>query len=202
MTYITPVLNLSAMLLALLILGSGCSMFRTSVQEANVTKPVAKPLYPGNDVTDLCNLAEAVNAELVTAPILAKKNVLVVMGIENRTDEHISTKVITDTIRAKLINAGKASFVDDNRRDAILKELGYQLAGCTPETQTLIGRKSGARYMLTGSLIKITKDTSRQISLSKKGQVYFQLTVEVTDIETGLIAWRTEQERVRTASKP
>lgn len=202
MSYIAHSIKLSAILLSILTLGSGCSAFRASVKEENVNKAAAKPLDTGYDFADLRNLAEAVNSELITSPIMDKKPVLVVMGIENRTDEHIDTKAITDTIRTKLINDGKASFVNESRRDAIMKEQGYQLANCTPDTQTLIGKKLGARYMLTGSLIKITKDTPRQISLSKKEQVYFQLTIEVTDIQTGLIAWTTQKERVRGASKP
>jgi PBP1b-binding outer membrane lipoprotein LpoB len=56
--------------------------------------------------------------------------------------------------------------------------------------------------MLTGSLVKIKKDTPKQLSLSRKEQVYLQLTVEVTDLQTGLIAWTTQKERVRGASKP
>jgi uncharacterized protein (TIGR02722 family) len=124
------------------------------------------------------------------------------MGIENRTDEHIDTKAITDTIRTKLINGGKVSFVNESRRDALMKEQGYQLANSTPETQTLIGKQLGARYMLTGSLIKIKKDTPKQLSLSKLEKVYYQLTVEVTDLQTGLIAWTMQKDRVRGASKP
>lgn len=202
MSTIVPLLKWSSLSLALLVMGSGCSVFRASVQEENVSKAAAKPLDTGYDFADLRNLADAVNTELTASPILANKPILVVMGIENRTDEHIDTKAITDTIRSRLINEGKASFVNESRRDAIIKEQGFQLANCTPETQTLVGKKLGARYMLTGSLIKITKDTPRQMSLSKKEQVYFQLTVEVTDIQTGLIAWTTQHERVRGASKP
>ena len=134
--------------------------------------------------------------------MLAGKPILVVMGVENRTDEHIDTKAITDTIRTKLINSGKASFVNESRRNSLMQEQGYQMANVTPETRVAIGKQLGARYMLTGSLVKITKDTPRQVSLSKKEQVYFQLTVEVTDLETGLIAWTTQKERVRGASKP
>lgn len=184
------------------LIGSGCSVFRASVKNEDVNKAAAVPLDTSYDFADLRNLAEAINNELITAPILNNKPILVVMGIENRTDEHIDTKAITDTIRTRLINEGKASFVNESRRDAIMQEQGYQLANCTPETQTLIGKKLGARYMLTGSLIKISKDTPKQLSLSRKEQVYFQLTVEVTDIETGLIAWTTQKERVRGASKP
>jgi len=188
--------------LSAIAIGSGCSVFRASVQNEEVSQAAAKPMDTSYDFADLRLLAESVNGELASSPVLAKKPILVVMGIENRTDEHIDTKAITDTIRTKLINEGKASFINESRRDTLMKEQGYQLVNCTPETQTLIGKQLGARYMLTGSLIKITKDTPKQISLSKKEQVYFQLTVEVTDLQTGLIAWTTQKERVRGASKP
>ncbi|MEI7880051.1 MAG: hypothetical protein WCI95_04160 [bacterium] len=199
--FITSV-KLSLVVLSALTIGSGCSVFRASVQNEDVNKASAKPLDTGYDFGDLRSLAEAVNSELVSAPVLEKKPILVVMGIENRTDEHVDTKAITDTIRTRLINEGKASFINESRRDALMKEQGYQLVNCTPETQTLIGKQLGARYMLTGSLVKISKDTPKQISLSRKEQVYLQLTIEVTDLQTGLIAWTTQKERVRGASKP
>ena len=188
--------------LSAIVVGSGCSVFHASVQNEDVSTAAAKPLDTGYDFADLRLLAESVNSELVSAAVLDKKPILVVMGVENRTDEHIDTKAITDTIRTKLINEGKASFINESRRDALMKEQGYQLVNCTPETQTLIGKQLGARYMLTGSLIKISKETPKQLSLSKKEQVYFQLTVEITDLQTGLIAWTTQKERVRGASKP
>lgn len=188
-----------------LIIGTGCSAFRASVQNEDVGTASVKPMDTGYDFGDLRWLGESVGLDLLAAPVMdqgGRKPILVVMGIENRTDEHIDTKAITDTIRTKVINTGKASFVNESQRDNQLREQGYQLANCTPETRVLIGRQLGARYMLTGSLVKITKDTPRQVRLSKQEQVYFQLTIEVTDLETGLIAWTTQKERVRGASKP
>jgi uncharacterized protein (TIGR02722 family) len=202
MSQISSTVKLSLIVLSAITIGSGCSVFRASVQNEEVNKAAAKPLDTGYDFGDLRSLAEAVNVELMSSAVLDKKPILVVMGIENRTDEHVDTKAITDTIRTKLINDGKASFINESRRDALMKEQGYQLVNCTPETQTLIGKQLGARYMLTGSLVKIKKDTPKQLSLSRKEQVYLQLTVEVTDLQTGLIAWTTQKERVRGASKP
>jgi uncharacterized protein (TIGR02722 family) len=194
--------KVSLIAVSILTLGTGCSVFRATVQNEDVGKASVKPLDTTYDFADLRLLAEAVTEELADAPVLAGKPILVVMGIENRTDEHIDTKAITDTIRTKLINGGKVSFVNESRRDALMKEQGYQLANSTPETQTLIGKQLGARYMLTGSLIKIKKDTPKQLSLSKLEKVYYQLTVEVTDLQTGLIAWTMQKDRVRGASKP
>lgn len=202
MSHIKATAKLSLVVFSALAIGSGCSIFRASVQNEEVNKAAATPLNTGYDFADLRSLAEAVTSDLTDSPVLAKKPILVVMGVENRTDEHIDTKAITDTIRNTLINKGDASFINESRRDALMKEQGFQLVNCTPETQTLIGKQLGARYMLTGSLIKISKETPKQISLSRKEQVYFQLTIEVTDLQTGLIAFTTQKERVRGASKP
>ena len=194
--------KVSVLVLSAIALGNGCSAFRASVQNEDVVAAAAKPMDTGYDFGDLHLLGDSVANDLMANPVLAGKPILVVMGVENRTDEHIDTKAITDTIRTKLINSGKASFVNESRRNSLMQEQGYQMANVTPETRVAIGKQLGARYMLTGSLVKITKDTPRQVSLSKKEQVYFQLTVEVTDLETGLIAWTTQKERVRGASKP
>jgi uncharacterized protein (TIGR02722 family) len=183
-------------------LGSGCSVFRAKVQNEDVDTAAAKPMDTAYDFGDLRTLADAITTDLIAAPVLADKPILVTMGVENRTDEHIDTKAITDTIRTRLINEGKASFINESRRDTMLKEQGYQLVNCTPETQTLIGKQLGARYMLTGALVKIKKHTPKQLSLSRQEQVYLQLTIEVTDLQTGLIAWTKQKERVRGASKP
>lgn len=202
MSRIMTGIRISVIALAAIVLGNGCSAFRASVQNEDVDTAAAKPMDTGYDFGDLRMLGDSVVTDLVGTPVLAGKPIMVVMGIENRTDEHIDTKAITDTIRTKLINSGKASFINETRRDSLMREQGYQMANATPETRVAVGKHLGARFMLTGSLVKITKDTPRQVRVSKKEQIYFQLTVEVTDLETGLIAWTTQKERVRGASKP
>ena len=181
---------------------TGCSAFRATVKEEDVAKASSQPMDVGYDFGDLRWLGDSIADELMSSDITAGKPIMVVMGIENRTDEHIDTKAITDTVRTKLINSGKVSFINESRRDQVLQEHGYQLANCTPETRAMIGKQLGARYMLTGSLVKIKKDTPRQARVSKQEQVFFQLTAEVTDLQTGLIAWTRQKERVRSASKP
>lgn len=56
--------------------------------------------------------------------------------------------------------------------------------------------------MLTGSLTEIEKDSPRQARVSEKQDVFYQLTVEITDLETGVIAMRKQVQRMRRASKP
>ncbi len=56
--------------------------------------------------------------------------------------------------------------------------------------------------MLTGSLIEIGQESGREVRASKKEDVYFQLTVEITNLETGLIEVTKQRDRLRRASKP
>jgi uncharacterized protein (TIGR02722 family) len=186
-----------------LLLASGCSAFRASVKEVDVA--TAKPMDTGYDFGDLRWLGNSVGDEIIGSELIrnaAGKPIFVVMGIQNRTDRHIDTKAITDTMRTVVLNAGKANFVNETQRDSMLKEKGYQLANCTPETRVAIGRELGAKYMLTGSLVELRKDSPKGIRLSKQEEVFYQLTMEITDLETSLIAWTTQKERARGASKP
>ena len=128
--------------------------------------------------------------------------ILAAMGIQNRTKSHLDMKALSDTISVKLLDTKKMRFVNAARRDDLLREQGYQLANCTQETRSAIGRQLGANYMLTGSLVEIEKSSGREVRVSKKQDVYYQLTLEITDLETGLIAVRKQKDRLRRASKP
>ena len=182
---------------------SGCSMFRGSVAEVNPND--AKMRDAKYDFSDLRKLAQEVSDTLLANPVLAKdtsKPILAPLGIQNRTLDHIDTQALEDTISTHMLDSQQVRFVNTKRRDDLLKEQGYQLANATVETRTAIGKQLGAKYMLTGSLVEISKQSGRQVRVSKEQDVYYQLTMEITDLETGLVAARIQKERMRTASKP
>jgi uncharacterized protein (TIGR02722 family) len=192
---LTAVLGLALM--------SGCTMFKYSVQEREVGKDA--PLTAGYDQSDLLTWGSQMATEILAHPFPpagVEKPILVVMGIQNRTSEHIDMKALSDTVTTKMLDTGKIQLVNEVRRDDLLKEQGYQLQNCTPETRTAIGRQLGARYMLTGSLIEIESKSGKEVAASKKKDVYYQLTGEITDLETGLIVLRKQLDRLRRASKP
>ena len=60
----------------------------------------------------------------------------------------------------------------------------------------------GAKYMLTGSLVEISRQSPRQARVSEQEDVSYQLTVEITDLETGLVVVRKQPDRMRTATRP
>ncbi len=184
-------------------LGTGCAAFRASVRETNPEK--SKPLDAKYDQQDLLSLAEKTAREIISHPFpknSTDKPLVAELGIKNRTKSHLDTKALADTLTTKLMNNTSLRFVNTSRRNELLREQGYQLANATEEKRVQVGKQLGADYMLTGSLTEIEKNSPRQVRVSEKKDVFYQLTVEITDLETGVIELRKQVQRLRRASKP
>ncbi|OGV60646.1 MAG: hypothetical protein A2498_12310 [Lentisphaerae bacterium RIFOXYC12_FULL_60_16] len=195
---------LTAVYALTLIVGfTGCAAFRQSVSDKDPSN--SPPMDAKYDASDLLGWADEIVRSILEHPFPkpdAPAPIMAELGIQNRTNDHLDTQALADTIVTKLLNSGKMQFTNTSRRDQLLKEQGFQLANCTPETRAQIGKQLGAKYMLTGSLIEIDKRSGRQVRVSKQEDVYYQLTVEITDLETGLIALRKQHDRMRRVSKP
>jgi penicillin-binding protein activator len=182
---------------------SGCAAFRASTSDIDVNKP--QHVDSTYDFSDLRTLSQNVADEMLRSPFLIGKPqppIMMIAGVQNRTGRYVDTKGLTDKMRTLLFQSGKVQFVNEARREDLLKEQGYQAANATPETQTKVGRQLGAKYMMTGSLIEMQESSPRQVRVSKQEYTYYKLTIEVTDLETGLMAWTTEKEFARQASLP
>lgn len=184
-------------------LGTGCAAFRASVKETDPEQ--SEPLSAKYDQRDLLFLAEEMAKQIKSQPFQGNsgtKPLVAELGIQNRTKTHLDTKALADTLTTKLMDGSSVRFVNTSRRNELLREQGYQLANATEETRVKIGKQLGADYMLTGSLTEIEKESPRQARVSEKQDVFYQLTVEITDLETGVIALRKQVQRMRRASKP
>ncbi len=181
----------------------GCAAVRESTHVVDVGD---QRHYDENyDHTDLKTLSTDVSNDLLNSPFLSQQPtppVTMIAGIKNDTDEYIDTKSLTDQMKVKIFKSGKMRFINETRRDEILKEQGYQAKNVTPGQQAQIGKQLGAKYMMSGSFSKITKGSGRQVRVSKKKFSYYKLTMEITDITTGEITWMAEREFAREASKP
>jgi penicillin-binding protein activator len=183
-------------------LNSGCSAFRASTSDVDVNKP--EHMGTAYDYTDMRSVSDKVANSLLASPAAggAPAPILMIAGVQNRTEQYVDTKALTDRIRTVALNSGKFQFVNEARRDELLKEQGYQAANATPETQVAVGKQLGAKYMLSGSLIEMRSSSPRQVRVSKDQVSYYKLTIELTDLETGLIKWTTEEEFARKTSLP
>lgn len=182
---------------------SGCAAFRAKITPVDVEEE--KHLKSSYDYSDMRDITEAVVKDILTSKFLAKHEkppVVMIAGVQNRTKEYVDTKALTDRIRTLLFQSGKVQFVNEARRDELLKEQSYQGAQATPETRIAVGKQIGAKYMLSGSFIEMEKTSPRQVRVSKQEINYYKLTIEVADLETGLMIWTIEKEFARAARLP
>lgn len=150
--------------------------------------------------TDLQMIAERMVQSLLSSGVVQEgsRPVVLVSHVRNKTDEHIDTKAITDKIRTALLQSGEVRFVADEVRDEVIRELEYQANSgfVDPETRKRIGKLVGAGYLLMGEITSIRKKEGRQTDL------YFQITLNLVEIETGLIRWAEEKEIRKGQTKP
>lgn len=118
-----------------------------------------------------------------------QKPLVIVDDVENRTDEHLDTKALTDFIQDELINSAKVRFVNKAQRGKILEELKFQNSGqVNKATAKKTGAQLGADYMLTGSV------SSSVHQMDGLKTVTYQTTLTLTNIETSEIEWSTKYE--------
>lgn len=184
---------------------NGCAMFRQKVEDRDVSN------LPAYDATygaqDLRNLSEKIADSIAASDFIKTQPgnpIMIIYGVQPRTTTFVDTQAMTDRIRTLLMqkSGNKIRFVNESRRQELMKEQGFQAQNASDETRVVIGKQLGAQFMLTGSLIEMQKATGRQVRVSKTELVYYQLTIEVTDLETGIIAWSTQEEFARTARQP
>lgn len=191
------------MSLMVVVLLSGCAAFRANVQDVDLSKN--EHMGARYDHADMRNLTKEMVNALASTETLAKAEkppVVVILGVQNRTSDYVDMKNLTDSVRTQLMQTKKAQFVNAAKRDIIMKEQNYQAANATPETQALIGKKLGAKYLLSGSFTEMESDSPRQVRVSRKEVKYYKLTLELTDLETDLIVESVEKEFARKASLP
>ena len=182
---------------------AGCWAFRANVTEVDPNAKIhMKSTY---DYSDMKMLSDDIAADLLKTAIIqsaAKPPVFIMGALENRTQEHVDTKNITDRIRTLMQQSGKVLFVNETARAALKSEQGYQAANATADTSVAIGKQIGARYMITGAFTEMESTTPRQVRVSKTQVNYYKMTINVVDLETGLNLVPIEKEISREIRKP
>lgn len=114
-----------------------------------------------------------------------QRPVVMVGGILNKTHEHISTETFIKDIERAMVNNGSVRVVQAGaQREALRAERKDQQAGyVSPETMKKWGRELGADFMLQGSINSIVD------SYKKDKVVYYQVDLELSNIETNEVVW-------------
>lgn len=151
--------------------------------------------------TDLQMIATKMVDDMLSFPPVvqmthSRRPVMFVDRIKNKTQEHIDTESITDTIQSKLINSGKFRFVDMTSVGAMADQIAYQKqSGMVNQTTSVrTGNHVGAEYMLNGNLSSIVKNAGG------KSDVYYKFTLKLQNIQTGIVEWTSEKE-IRKSGK-
>jgi uncharacterized protein (TIGR02722 family) len=120
----------------------------------------------------------------------AEKRPLVMVGtVRNRTSEHIDIKALTDKIRTELIKSGKFRFADRSVRDEVAEEYEYQSGGFVDQQSAVKkGKQIGVQYLITGDVSSNIQEVGRD------KVIYYQVTMNLIDLETNVIEWSDRKE--------
>lgn len=110
--------------------------------------------------------------------------IVIVTRLQNKTSEHIDTQNITDMFQVELMNTGKVTFVDKAAREDIAEEYEYHDSGMVSrETKKGAGGQVGADFIMNGRLDSIVQEAGRDKT------IYYKMTMNLTNLKTGLIVW-------------
>lgn len=147
--------------------------------------------------TDLQTTAEAMTQSLLDSRWIASAQAspkVRLREVRNMTDEHIDTKGMTDKIRVKLLKSGMVRFLaDDANMDQVFNERDFT------ESVTRRGENkpmADTDYIVTGTVRSIRKVTKKQADL------YYQITLELVDPQSGEIVWADEKEIRKISENP
>ena len=151
--------------------------------------------------TDLQMTAKNMTESLLASPVIGeataanKRPVMFVERIANKTDEHIDTESVLDSMTTKLLQSGKVRLVDMSRVESARSQLKFQNSDelSNPKTAIAFGQMIGAEFMLYGNLSSIYKEagsTGNPVDkFTKTRDVYYKFTLKLMNIG----AYKTHQ---------
>jgi len=142
---------------------------------------------------DMRQMADALSNSLLESAVIKnakEKPVLQVETVTNSTSEHIDMRSLTDKIRTALLKTGTVNFHNKEERGTLSSEYEYQTfsGNVDPRSATMRGSQVGSNFILSGDF------SSHVQELGNRKVVYYKLTLNLTDILTGLIVWSDENE--------
>jgi len=148
--------------------------------------------------SDMQNAVKELVNSAVSHPAISgakRPPIVMVTRLQNKTSEHVDTQSITDMFQVELMRSGKVTFVDKSAREDIAEEYDYQDSGMVSrETKKGKGGQVGADFIMNGRLDSIVQEAG------KDKTVYYKLTMNLTNLKTGLIQW-TDHKQMRKQFK-
>lgn len=114
----------------------------------------------------------------------SKKPVVIVGMVENKSHEHINSETFIKDLERAFIKSGRVRLVQaGEKREEIRRERATQQEFSSKETMKSWGLEIGADFMLQGTINSIIDQ------YKKEKVVFYQIDLELTNIETNEIVW-------------
>jgi len=113
-----------------------------------------------------------------------RKPTIIVGTVKNKTSEHISAETFIKNIEREILNSNSARIVQSgSAREELRKERGDQQDYASLSTIKKWGLERGADFILQGTINSITDSNKKQ------KLIYYQVDLELTDLESGEKVW-------------
>ncbi len=183
-----------AAIAALSVLAAGCASNSVYLAPDSVTR-----FDDSYSDTDLRIMAEQMTRSLIQTPKIVnttKPLVIAILDIQNKSDQHIPTDIITDKLMMAMLKTGRLRFVDRKQIQAALQEMMLSSTGAIDPTQAKrLGRMVAADMLMSGEIASINKRDAHN------SMTYYRLSLHLTDLETNEIIWADETEIKKQSSK-
>ena len=125
-----------------------------------------------------------------------KKPVVIVGTIFNKSHEHIGAETFCKDLERNFVQKGKIGLVQGGKkREELRAEKADQQTNSTVSSMKKFGLENGADYILQGSINSLVD------SYKKNKEVYYQVDLELTNIETNEVVWIGDKKIAKAVRK-
>jgi len=186
----TSILVAFSLLLVTSTLLTGCTTTRARETQLDMA-PKTAALEPQDVRRTVEKMVDSMlTDQQVIADVGGDRPVLEVEEIKNRSTMHLDMKMLTNSMRTKLIRSRKFRFMDKSTSGTDLKMMNDQaLNGLTdPSKAVPMGQQSAAQMYLYGELHEMRNQVDGTTDR------YYVFSLNLKDLRTGEIVWTDEQE--------
>jgi len=169
---------------------TGCTTTRARETQLDMA-PKTAALEPQDVRRTVEKMVDSMLADQqVIADVGGDRPVLEVEEIKNRSTMHLDMKMLTNSMRTKLIRSRKFRFMDKTTSGTDLKTMNDQaLNGLTdPSKAVPMGQQSAAQMYIYGELHEMRNQVDGTTDR------YYMFSLNLKDLRTGEIVWTDEQE--------
>jgi len=180
-------LTLGSVLVFLILITASCSRTVTRVDPSEQIDISGKwnntdSRLTAEQLTDDVLKAAWLNNFMQAKP--GQKPVVICGFVDNKSHEHIEAETFVKDLEQSFIQTQKVRLVQaGKKREELRAERADQQTNSTVSTMKKFGMEVGADYILQGSINSIVD------AHKKKKVVYYQVNLELTDIQTSEVVW-------------